>query len=169
MSSAARALDRAALLRAYHAEARRYYQRQEQRDRAPADSTEPGAIAARVDALRGEGLDVLTSHTSARDLSAAELDLVVRYLRRQGATDGRARGGAGNGTDRPTAAQWASIARLARARGWEAGLEDPRLLAFVVRTACVAAVRFIDRRRATAIITGLERWAAQSPAERAAE
>lgn len=160
MSQAATLPDRAALLRAYHAEARPHYQRRAALDAPPG---EPAKLAtARAESLRRDELDALTGRRSARDCSAAELDLVVRYLRRQGAGDGRARGGTGPGTDRPTASQWATIARLARARGWDKGLEDHRLVAFVVRTAAVAAVRFLDRARATQVITGLERWAAQS-------
>lgn len=163
MSSTLLALDRAVLLRAYQAEARAHYQRQEALGRAAGESISTDAeITSRVEILRRDGLEAMTGHRSARDLSAAELDMVVRYLRRQGASDGRARGGAGNGTDRPTDAQWATIARLARARGWEQGLEDGRLLAFVARTAKISAVRFLDRARATEVITGLERWDAQT-------
>ena len=63
-----------------------------------------------------------------------------------------------SGEPRPTAKQWYRLDRLARAKGWEKGLDDPRLAGFVRRTAKVDFTRFMTRRQASKIISGLEHW-----------
>ena len=68
----------------------------------------------------------------------------------------------GLGPDRPTPRQWAFIVDLAKARGWDEGLEDPRLHAFIRRTVLVDALRFLTREDATQVITGLKRWQDQT-------
>lgn len=57
--------------------------------------------------------------------------------------------------DRPTRAQIATIERLAASLG----LSDQALAVFVRRTTGVGAVQWLGRRGASAVITGLERWA----------
>ncbi|MCX8016341.1 MAG: regulatory protein GemA [Rhodocyclaceae bacterium] len=57
--------------------------------------------------------------------------------------------------DRPTPAQWATIERLSMSLG----LTDAALSAFVRRTTGLDDARFLTRRGATEVITGLEKWA----------
>lgn len=59
---------------------------------------------------------------------------------------------------RPTRAQMREIERLAFAMGWEGGLDDPALRGFVKRTARVEHPKFMTRRQATHVITGLGKW-----------
>lgn len=120
------------------------------------DWSPDGPDAAAIAIYRG-WMKEQTGHASAAKAGNAELGDAIRELRRRGALDGRSRGGSG-GPDRPTDAQWAKVAALGRARGWH-GLDDPRMLGFVVRTAKVSAMRFLTRGQITAVITGLERWA----------
>lgn len=143
------AASRARLLSAYHAMARPWY------------AAEAARLGGDPEQRRRAALAALTGHDSAADCTDAELASAVRTLRRQGAGDARGRGGNGLGDDRPTPQQWATIARMARARGWDRGLTDPRLAAFVRRTAKVNAVRFLGRIQASAIITALGRWSVQ--------
>lgn len=88
-----------------------------------------------------------------------QLGHLVGLLRRLGALDGNARGG--KGIDRPTSRQWAKLAGLGRAMGWDGGLEDARMQAFIKRTAKVDNTRFLTRKGITECITGLEQWAKQ--------
>ena len=73
-----------------------------------------------------------------------------------------------SGAARPTRRQWTAIGGLARAMGWDEGLEDARLAGFVKRTAHVDCVRFLTRRQASAVIVGLERWLGNKPGKRKA-
>lgn len=57
--------------------------------------------------------------------------------------------------DRATRAQMATIERLAV----QLGLTDQALTAFVRRTTGIGSLYWLDRSGATAVITGLERWA----------
>ena|GEM_PF-2153573 len=61
----------------------------------------------------------------------------------------------GMGWERPTEAQWATIERLAT----QLGMTDAGLTGFVRRTCGVDDPRFLSRRMATEVITGLTRWA----------
>lgn len=113
-------------------------------------------------------LERLTGKRSCRDMSGQELQLVVDHLRTQGAIEQRTRGhypgGAGEFDNRPTAAQMGTIERLAGAAGY-AGLTDPRFAAFLRRTAHVDSARFLDRARASRVISGLvqvARWRGRS-------
>lgn len=110
--------------------------------------------------LRRSWLEQQIGHRSAAECTDAGLSAAVRELRRLGALDRPARGGAGGGIDRPTDTQWARLAILAKERGWQ-GLADPRLKAFVVRTAKISSPRFLTRLTMTRCITGMERWASQ--------
>lgn len=104
----------------------------------------------------------VTGKASCKDMSEAELRRLLWHYKAKGVDIGipgpAPRGG--QGWTRPTPWQWAEIERLALALGWD-GLEDGRLLAFVRRTAQVDGVRFLTRRQATGVITGLRRWVAQ--------
>lgn len=99
---------------------------------------------------------------SLRDYTDAQLIAWCWELKRRGADIGipapPPRGGAGWG--RPTEAQLAEIERLALAMGWS-GLDDGALRGFIRRTCAVDDVRFVTRGQATAVISGLRRWAAQ--------
>jgi hypothetical protein len=101
------------------------------------------------------------------DLDYSDLSRLVDMLRAEGALDGTARGGLGPGAERPTPKQWAAIAAMSRARDW-AGLEDPRLQKFCYRTCRVSHTRFLDRKKASALITGLQRWEDQDAARASA-
>lgn len=103
-------------------------------------------------------LHKLTGKSSAAKLDRDERISLIRQLRRDNLLPER-RTGAGTGGDssRPTSSQWAKLAALAKARGWD-GLDDSRLLSFIRRTAKVDAVRFLSRQQISAVIMGLERW-----------
>lgn len=112
-----------------------------------------------------------TGKRSCRDCTAAELRDLIRALIDRGALAARAhrvtppaaiRQPGGLGPDRPTPRQWAFILDLAKARGWDEGLEDPRLSAFIRRTVFVDALRFLTREDASQVITGLKRWQSQT-------
>lgn len=61
----------------------------------------------------------------------------------------------------PTRWQLATIERLAWDQGWDGGLDDPALIRFVRRSAKVGHPRWLTRRMASAVITGLRRWQGQ--------
>lgn len=108
----------------------------------------------------------ITGKPSCRDMTENQLKQVAWHLKRLGADIGipgqPLRGG--NRWDRPTRPQLTEIERLALRFGWEQGLDDPSLLAFIQRTAKVDAVRFLTKRQASDVITGLRRWANQGRA-----
>lgn len=110
---------------------------------------------------RADYEDWLFRLTGCRSASALSMDQridLIKRLRRDGLITERGQGGRSEG--RPTSEQWAHIGSLARKMGWQDGLEDARLKAFVERTAKVTAARFITREQATAVITGLRNWLA---------
>lgn len=94
---------------------------------------------------------------SLKDFSDRELVAWCWELKRRGADIGipgpPPKGGLS--WDRPTPAQWAMIERLAAALG----LTDAGLAGFVRRTTGLDDPRFMTRKDATDVITGLERWA----------
>lgn len=106
--------------------------------------------------LYRDWLEANTGQRSCKHLDAQSLARAVRTLRAAGALDSTGRGG--RGADRPTDAQWARLAALAKERGWFGGLEDSRLRGFVRRTAKVDNTRFLTRQQMSQVITGLERW-----------
>lgn len=112
-----------------------------------------------------------TGKRSCRDCTAAELRDLIRTLVYMGAIAARAhrvtpaaaiRQPGGLGPDRPTPRQWAFIVDLAKARGWDKGLDDPYLNAFIRRTVFVDSFRFLNRAQASRVITGLRRWQSQT-------
>jgi len=112
-------------------------------------------------------LELSTGKRSAAALTEAERIKIIREMIADGADLPLPRAGeqkpfpGGTGKDRPTPSQWATIGRLARELGWQDGLEDSRLKSFIVRTAKVDGTRLLSRSKASAIITGLTRMAAQ--------
>lgn len=112
------------------------------------------------DELRLEAQERATGCASCARMTEAQLVGWLWHLKGLGAdvvipTPG-VRGGEGVG--RPTPLQMGEIERLALLAGFEAGLGDLRLEAFVRRTAGVDGVRFLSRDLATDVITGLRRW-----------
>lgn len=105
-----------------------------------------------------------TGKASAGKLTRQERIDLIAALRKEGLVpDGRGKGGRGEtvaGEERPTRAQWGRIGGLARGLGWDGGLEDPRLKAFVKRTAKLSSTRFLTKVDATSIILGLQKMAA---------
>lgn len=96
-------------------------------------------------------------HESLKDFSDRQLVAWCYELKRRGADIGipapPPKGGAG--WYRPTAAQWATIERLAAA----IGIDEAALAAFVRRTTGLDDPRFMTRRDASDVISGLTRWA----------
>lgn len=102
---------------------------------------------------------------SAGKLTTPERIALIKTLRAKGLIPERGRGGVGRtgeGNDRPTSAQWNKIGGLARDMGWDRGLSDSRLHAFVERTAKISNARFLNRTQASKVITGLEAWVRQN-------
>ena len=100
-------------------------------------------------------LEGKTGKRSAANLSKTARIELIKGLRRDGLIPDRNPGG--KGVDRPTKAQWAMIAGLARNIEWD-GLDDPALRGFVQRTAKVDAPRFMTRTQASKVILGLQEW-----------
>lgn len=94
---------------------------------------------------------------SLKDFSDQQLVAWCWELKRRGADIGipapPPKGGLS--WDRPTPAQWATIERLAAALD----LTPSALAVFVKRTTGLDDPRFLTRRGATEVITGLEKWA----------
>lgn len=107
-------------------------------------------------------LEKKTGKRSSGALTTGERIDLIKRLRKDGLIPdrpnrGRGSGGPGGvGVDRPTSAQWGRIGGLARGIGWEKGLEDGRLRAFVERTAKVSSAKFLNRTSASKVILGLE-------------
>lgn len=104
-----------------------------------------------------------TGKESLRDMTDNELLDWCWHLKRIGAQIGiphPLRKG-GKSWDRPTTRQLGEIEKLALQLGWENGLDDDSLTAFIQRTAKVDNVRFLMQWQATHVITGLRRWLQQ--------
>lgn len=102
-------------------------------------------------------LGITVGKTSCKDMTDEELVDLVKNLRSEGyLTFSKQPGGQGEG-NRPTNAQWAKLAALAKDKGWD-GLNDARLDAFVERTAGVKKTRWLTRTKISEVILGLERW-----------
>lgn len=121
--------------------------------------------AKRLDMDEGTRRTWMEKHTgkrSAKDCTDAELSSLCDLLRVAGALDdgrplGRADAG-GKGLDRPSRAQWFKLKALCKARGWEAGIDDPGFSTFVRRVAKVDNPRFLTKTGARSVILGLGRW-----------
>jgi hypothetical protein len=149
MAARAKQPARANLLATYHAGAKTLYRDEHGRP----DEDLRRAALARMTAANGR-----PGKRSARDCTDAELRRVIAELRAAGAYDGQHRGG--TGPDRPTPEQWAAMAGLSRRRGWN-GLDDARLQEFCEHTTGISSTRMLTRAQASAVITGLRRWAGQ--------
>lgn len=103
-------------------------------------------------------LERLTGKRSCGDMTYHELQIVVDHFRAHGAIGQRSGahfpGGSGEFDNRPTPAQMGTIERLAGAAGY-AGLDDARFTRFLRRTTHVDNIRFLDRARASSVISGL--------------
>lgn len=95
-------------------------------------------------------LERLTGKRSASKLSFDQLKSVAQYMQDNGAFGETS-------ADRPTRQQQAKMAALAKCRGWE-GLDSEELKSFIIRTAKISSPRFLTRRLASKVITGLENW-----------
>ena len=116
-------------------------------------------------------LEVKTGKRSAARLTTPERIALIKVLRKDGLIPDRHPGGIGQtaaGEDRPTKEQWARIGTLARQMGWHLGLDDHQLHGFIKRTAKVSNARFMSRRQASSVITGLENWQRQRHAAKRA-
>ncbi|MGX9455530.1 regulatory protein GemA [Photobacterium damselae subsp. damselae] len=114
-------------------------------------------------------LALRTNKTSCKDLTNTELHQLVKSLERDGhltlkgtkPSNGRyiPRPG-GNHSNKPSDAQWAKLAALAKDRGWS-GLDAIELARFVKRTVKVEQVSWLTAKSISLVILGLERWNAQ--------
>ncbi|ODS05162.1 regulatory protein GemA [Vibrio scophthalmi] len=103
----------------------------------------------------------LTGKSSCKAMNHVELESVIAHLKEHQYLDGpkpRYQPVKTNNPNRPTDAQWRKLAALCYARGWQGGLKDPALTAFVHRTASVSNVRFLTKVTISEVITGLEKW-----------
>lgn len=106
---------------------------------------------------RREAQRAFAGKESLKDFTDAELLAWCWQLKEWGANIGipLLHGAPAVSRDRPTRAQWATIERLAAA----IGIEKAALAAFVRRTTGLDDPRFMTRRDASYIISGLTRWA----------
>ncbi|MCX2788368.1 regulatory protein GemA [Vibrio sp. Sgm 5] len=100
----------------------------------------------------------MTGKASCKEMNHQELESVIQHLRQFGYLSSYARPVTTTNPSRPTDTQWRKLAALCYAKGWQAGLKDPALKAFVKRTAGVSNVRFLTRKTISDVITGLEKW-----------
>lgn len=108
------------------------------------------------DAYR-ECLISLTDKSSCKEMTFAELQSVISLLRDQGYLNTQAPRTTIANANKPTDAQWRKLAALSYSRGW-AGLNDPALAAFVLRTTKVSNIKLLTRPLISDAITGLEKW-----------
>ncbi|WP_205617301.1 regulatory protein GemA [Pelomicrobium methylotrophicum] len=104
---------------------------------------------------------IVTGKSSCLDMTVAEL---VRLIDHWGKLGAQVRASAPEAAQAPgmvTRWQLATIERLAWEMGWDDGLEDARLVAFLRRTARVDAARWLTREAASSVISGLSRWKRQ--------
>ena len=104
---------------------------------------------------------------SLKGIGAEHLRVLLWHYRKLGADIGvpppELLGGVGTLEDpRPTRAQLGLIEKLAVDLGWNDGLKDERLTQFCKHTCKVDALLFLDRERATHLINGLQKMAANS-------
>ncbi|TCS69745.1 uncharacterized protein DUF1018 [Sulfuritortus calidifontis] len=109
------------------------------------------------DDARRQAQAAFAGRASLKDFDDKQLVAWCWELKRRGAEIGipspPPKGGLG--WNRPTPAQWATIERLAGSLA----LTDTALAAFVKRTTGLDDPRFLTKRGATEVITGLEKWA----------
>jgi len=103
---------------------------------------------------------------SSADLDPPQLREAIAHLTAPGWLESAMRGDPGKG--RPTPKQWTLLEALARSMEWN-GLDAPELAAFLKRTAKVDSPRFLTRKGATHVITGLNKWIEQQAARQAGE
>lgn len=133
-------------------------EKKRQRRRTLLGVAHKGALQLGMDEdARRAAQEAFSGHQSLRDFSDQQLIAWCWELKRRGADIGipapPPRGG--SGWQRPTAAQAATIEHLCAALN----LSEGALQAFVQRTTGVADARFMTKRMASEVITGLTRWA----------
>lgn len=122
-----------------------------------------GGSSAELDAAYRLLLERETGQRSCKSLTWAQLETLYVLLRDAGwLEDTRNYRPGGTAPGRPSDAQWAKLATLARKRGWKNGLRSKNLAAFVRHTVHVDGVQFLTGSTITQVITGLERWLKQS-------
>ncbi|MGQ3662055.1 regulatory protein GemA [Citrobacter braakii] len=122
-----------------------------------------GGSSAELDAAYRLLLERETGQRSCKSLTWTQLETLYVMLRDAGwLEDLRNYRPGGTAPSRPTDAQWAKLAALARKRGWKSGLRSKNLEAFVRHTTKVDGVKFLTQSTITLVITGLERWLKQS-------
>ncbi len=109
----------------------------------------------------------VTGKASAADMSEAALVAVCAELARLGA-DIHVPAPQAGGDGMATGWQLLTMERLAMALGWQDGLEDARLAAFIRRTAKVERPQWLTMEAATSVISGLQRWQRQRRAKEVA-
>jgi hypothetical protein len=115
------------------------------------------------DEFRREQQQRFTGKSSCKDMTDADLLKWCWHLKGLGAEIGipYAAPRGGKQWDRPTASQLTEIEKLALDFGWTDLLDDARLLLFIQKTTRVDNVRFLTRKQASHVITGLRRWQKQ--------
>ena len=104
----------------------------------------------------------VTGHASCQEMSVRQLvALIDHYATRGVGVRASAPDAPGEFAGGPTRWQLATIERLAFDHGWDGGLDDPKLAAFVRRTAKTDNPRWLTRSMASAVISGLRRWQRQ--------
>lgn len=104
---------------------------------------------------------MVTGKESCAEMSERELVMLIDHWGRAGADVRAALPEGGDAPGMATRWQLATLERLAWEMGWDDGLMDERLLRFVRRSAKVERVQWLDKRAASAVISGLMRWKRQ--------
>ncbi|WP_367971624.1 regulatory protein GemA [Vibrio scophthalmi] len=102
----------------------------------------------------------MTGKSSCKAMNHGELEQIITHLKQFGYLEAskRYQPVKTSNPNRPTDAQWRKLAALCYDKGWQEGLKDKALTAFVKRTAGVTNPRFLTRQSISDVITGLERW-----------
>lgn len=104
---------------------------------------------------------MVTGKESCRDMTVAELVRLIDHWGRMGAQVRASAPACAEAPGMVTRWQLATIERLAWEMGWDAGLSDARLAAFLRRTARVERAAWLTKEAASSVISGLTRWKRQ--------
>jgi hypothetical protein len=106
-------------------------------------------------------LESVCGKRSAKDCTLNELASIVATLRLCKALDNpriKAVRGAASKDDRPTGAQWGTANKLCVKLGMVDGCQNPRFVAFTVKTCKVSHPRFLTRDAMQKLIAALNKW-----------